>query len=74
MGDLVNLSAHPRFRAAPQLIDRKALMRMWSIKSPTTISNWIREHNLPHTKLPNGNVRFDPVLCSAWLEQFQSER
>lgn len=62
-----NIAEHPRFRPQRQLITRKQLMALWSIKSINTIKAY-EKRGMPVVTLPSGQPRYDEAECQAWLE------
>lgn len=68
MNNVVNLADHPRFRPAKQLITRKALMNLWSIRSVNTIKNYVKK-GMPEERLPGGQPRYDLTACNEWRRE-----
>lgn len=66
---IYNLSDHPRFRPARQLITRKALMGMWSVKSVNTIKTYVAK-GMPEERMPGGHPRYDVAACEIWRQNF----
>ena len=60
-----NLSDHPRFKPARQLITRQALMNLWSVKSVNTIKSYVKK-GMPEERLPGGHPRYDVTACNEW--------
>lgn len=62
-GELVQLTSHPRFVPA-ELIDTKALMTYWKIKSPNTITAYIKDGMPVQGGL--GKNLFNLAACEEW--------
>lgn len=68
--NVYQLADHPKFKPERNLITRKQLMDMWSIRSVNTIKNYEKK-GLPVEHLPGGAPRYDSVECRKWLTQFK---
>lgn len=49
------------------LIDIKELSKRLSV-SQKTIYKWVAENKIPHVKMPNSSVRFDPAAVDNWIK------
>jgi excisionase family DNA binding protein len=52
----------------PKLITIRELSAQLGI-SVSTLYQWTRNEKIPHVKMPNTCVRFDPVAIEKWLKQ-----